>query len=62
MAHYIEVLESHVLPWIEEQYGDPDIAWVWQQDGVSLIEVLNRPCVHQVGSVEACATIMTSVP
>ena len=29
--HYLEVMETVVLPWIQATYGDRDVAWCFQQ-------------------------------
>ena len=31
--HYIEVMSEVVLPWLQETFGDRDVAYCWQQDG-----------------------------
>ena len=32
-AHYMEVLEEVVIPWIKTTYDDKNIIWCFQQDG-----------------------------
>ena len=46
-AHYMEVLEKQVIPWINEQFVDQDIAYVFQQGTYSILSHL-RTMLHEI--------------